>query len=194
MRDIDLKSYGPAAQELISRAQTAGLPGALTNGTPVADAQPALRAMTDQTISQNRRVRMPHDAQALHAGLWLLFDYFTESHEIAQSIATPSGSYWHAILHRREPVPSNAKYWFQRVGEHPVYPELLDDAREIAAAGGDPGKPLLEHLQKLTAWDGAWFVDRCSAGGDSGVVGVLLAIQRREWQLLFDCSYRKAFA
>ena len=194
MRDIDTKSYGPAAQDLLARAQAAELPRTLTCGTAVADALPALRAMTDQTLSQNRRVRMPHDAQALHAGLWLLFDYFTESHDIAQTLATPSGSYWHAILHRREPDPSNAKYWFQRVGEHPVYPELLDDAREIAAAAGPAGKALLDPLQQMKAWDGAWFVDRCSAGGDAATVGVLLQIQRREWQLLFDGSFRKAFA
>ncbi len=194
MREIDRKSYGTAARELIEKADAAELPRTLNIGTPVADALPALRAMNDQTISTNRRVRMPHDAEALQSGLWLLFDYFTESHDIAQKIATPSGSYWHAILHRREPDPSNAKYWFARVGEHPVGPELLDDAREITAAAGAAGKPLNEQLLKLTAWDGAWFVDRCSAAGDPATTAVLLKLQRREWALLFDYNFRKAFA
>src|SRR4051812_36108093 len=133
MRAIDTKAYGPAAQELLARATQLDLPNALSVKTPVAEALPALKAMSDQTLSQNRRVRMPHDAQALQAGLWELFDYFEQSHEIAQSIATPSGSYWHAILHRREPDASNAKYWLARIGEHPAPTELLEDAREIAA-------------------------------------------------------------
>src|SRR5205814_5252351 len=112
MRAIETKNYGPAAQELLARAAQLELPHALKVGAPVAEALPALKAMTDQTLSANRRVRMPHDAQALHAGLWSLFDYFEQSHEISQAIATPSGSYWHAMLHRREPDASNAKYWF----------------------------------------------------------------------------------
>ena len=194
MREIDRKSYGTAARELIEKAEAAALPKTLNVGTPVAEALPLLRAMTDQTLSQNRRVRMPHDAEALHAGLWALFDYFTESHDLAQKIATPSGSYWHAILHRREPDFSNAKYWFDRVGEHPVGPELLDDAREITAAAGPAGKPLHEQLLSQTAWNGAWFVDRCAAAGDPATTAVLLNLQRREWALLFDYNFRKAFA
>src|SRR5262245_2525262 len=109
MREIEHQSYGPSACELIGQALKEGLPKTLPFGTPVADARAALQSMTDQTISNNRRVRMPHDAEALRAGLWLLFDYMEESHELSQKIATPSGSYWHAILHRREPDPSNAK-------------------------------------------------------------------------------------
>jgi hypothetical protein len=194
MREIEHQSYGPSARDLITRALNEGLPRTLPFGTPIADARDALQSMTDQTISNNRRVRMPHDAEALRAGLWLLFDYMEESHEISQKIATPSGSYWHAILHRREPDPSNAKYWLARVGEHPVGSELRDDAREIAKNASAAGKALSEQLQKLTNWDGAWFVDRCTSAGDPATTKVLLDIQRREWLLLFDYNYRKAFA
>lgn len=194
MREIDRKSYGPAARELIEKAMAAELPRTLNISAPDATALPALRAMTDQTLSPNRRVRMPHDAEALRSGLWLLFDYFTESHDLAQKIATPSGSYWHGILHRREPDPSNAKYWFARVGEHPICSELLDDARELAAAAGPAGTALLARLQPLSAWDGAVFVDACSAASDASATALLLSIQRREWALLFDYNFRKAFA
>jgi hypothetical protein len=194
MRDIEVQSYGPSARELIGKALAEGLPKTLPFGLPVADAKAALQAMTDQTVSNNRRVRMPHDADALRAGLWLLFDYMTESHDLSQKIATPSGSYWHAILHRREPDASNAKYWIARVGEHPVGSELLEDAREIATKAGAAGKVLSEQLQKFTTWDGAWFVDRCTTAGDPQTTKVLLDIQQREWLLLFDYNYRKAFA
>lgn len=194
MRQIEIDSYGPSARELIGQALSQGLPKTLSFGTPVSGALPALQAMNDQTVSNNRRVRMPHDAEALRAGLWLLFDCMSESHDLSQKIATPSGSYWHAILHRREPDASNAKYWIARVGEHPVAPELLQDAREIAANSVVSGKQLLEQMHSFSTWDGAWFVDRCTTAGDPETTKVLLEIQRREWLLLFDYNYRKAFA
>ncbi len=194
MREIKLDNYGPAARELITKALTEKRPQTLPFSSPAADAQAALQAMTDQTVSPNRRVRMPHDAECLRAALWLLFDFEKESHELSQNIPTPSGSYWHGILHRREPDPSNAKYWMARIGEHPICPELLADAQEIAAAAGPAGAGLLNAMQGMKTWDGAWFVDRCSSGPDAQTARILLDIQQREWLLLFDYNYKKAFA
>ncbi len=190
MRSIITESYGPAAIELISRASAANLPRTLVLSKPDESARAALTAMTDQTISKNRRVRMPHDAQALHAALWLRFDFMTESHDISQQIATPSGSYWHGILHRREPDAFNAKYWMARVGEHPVFPELLADAREIAA----DIPALSEKLNAMKSWDANWFVDQCCSKPSGELEQSLLEIQRREWSLLFDYNFTKAFA
>jgi len=194
MRDIKSDSYGPAAKELIAKALAEGRPQSLPFGSPAPDARAALQAMTDQTVSTNRRVRMPHDAECLRAALWLLFDYENESHELSQNIPTPSGSYWHGILHRREPDPANAKYWMARIGEHPICPELLQDAIEIATAAGPAGAPLAAAMQKMKTWDSSWFVERCNSGADPLTTQVLLNIQRREWLLLFDYNYKKAFA
>jgi hypothetical protein len=194
MRDIKPDAYGPAARELITKALAEKRPSSLPFGSPAEDARAALQAMTDQTVSPNRRVRMPHDAECLRSALWLLFDFEKESHELSQNIPTPSGSYWHGILHRREPDPSNAKYWMVRIGEHPICPELLADAQELAAAAGPSGAALLSQLQKMVKWDAAWFVDRCNSGPDPATTKVLLGIQQREWLLLFDYNYKKAFA
>ena len=150
--------------------------------------------MNDQNISKQRRVRMPHDAEALKSGLWLLFDNFEESHAIAQNLGTPSGSYWHGILHRREGDAENAKYWMARCNEHPILPDLLKDACEIAAASGGPKSALLTQFEAMTVWDGAKFTDRCVTASDAQTVQTLLEIQRREWQLLFNYSFLKAFA
>lgn len=194
MREITTDSYGPAARTLLTMAFSESRPLALIFGAASAAALPDLHAMSAQTISNNRRVRMPADEEVLRAGLWLLFDYMEQSHDLSQKIATPSGSYWHAILHRREPDAPNAKYWFARVGEHPVFPELLGDALEIAAASGAAGTALAKALEGMQVWDADWFVDRCTISADPAATKVLLDIQRREWTLLFDYNYRKAFA
>ena len=124
--------------------------------------------------------------------LWLRFDFMSESHDISQAIATPSGSYWHGILHRREPDAFNAKYWMARVGEHPIFSELLCDAKEIAANAPDSG--IAAAVSALKTWDAAWFTDQCCSAQDSRATSMLLEIQRREWALLFDHNFSKAFA
>lgn len=189
MREISRENYGSAALELLQRADRESRPRTLVFSTPDAGAEAALKALSDQTISKNRRVRMPHDASALKAALWLLFDFMAESHEFSQALATPSGSYWHGILHRREPDAFNAKYWMARVGEHPIFPELLNDARELAA-----NSILNVSLNAMKTWDGKWFVDACCAKHNGAEETVLLDIQRREWALLFDYNFGKAFA
>ncbi|HLX61653.1 MAG TPA: hypothetical protein VKX17_10260 [Planctomycetota bacterium] len=193
MREISTGDYGPLARDLIAKAAAEQRPKTLVFAAPDSTAEAMLRAMSDQTISKNRRVRMPHDAQALHAALWLLFDFMKESHDISQAIATPSGSYWHGILHRREPDAFNAKYWMARVGEHPIFPELLSDAKELAAATPS-GASISAKLGAMTKWDAAWFADQCCTAPAAVLTETLLQIQRREWALLFDYNFKKAFA
>src|SRR5262245_45470401 len=61
------------------------------------------------------------DFRACLSGLWLAFDFLDEAHVICQDLDTPEGSYWHALMHRREPDYPNSKYWFRRVGTHPIF-------------------------------------------------------------------------
>ena len=120
--------------------------------------------------------------QGAVSGLLLLLNCWDASHQISQDVATPEGSYWHAIAHRIEPDASNAGYWFRRVGRHPIFPRLHTAAAEVLAGSHSFG-------WKLAAqWDPAQFIDWCEQArhqGESGRLKMALAIQKLEWNLLF---------
>jgi hypothetical protein len=119
------------------------------------------------------RAAMPESARA---GLYLYAGFWDEAHQIAQSIHTPDGSYWHAIVHRQEPDAGNASYWFRQVGQHAIFPALAKRAAEVdpALAG---------------RWDPYGFIDYCErAAGQPGseLERRAIEIQQAEWELLFE--------
>ena len=75
---------------------------------------------------------------ATKSGLLLWNDALDDSHDISQGLSNNTGSYWHGIMHRREPDYSNAKYWFGRVGTHPIFPKLRERAIAILKEGAKP--------------------------------------------------------
>lgn len=88
----------------------------------------------------------------LVAGLWLYVDDLDRSHRISQKIDTPTGSFWHGIMHRREGDFSNSHYWFHRTGIHPAMatmegyePHAFVDAVDAATPGSESA---LEDLQR----------------------------------------------
>ena len=126
---------------------------------------------------------------AAMAGLYLYFSCRDEAHDVAQSDSSADGSYWHAIVHRQEPDASNASYWFHRVGNHPVFPALLERARSIQAAHPDAT------LKLSQAWDPFAFIGICEQArrqSGSELERAALEIQRAEWQLLFDYCARRS--
>jgi hypothetical protein len=128
-------------------------------------------------------------ADACRAGLWLWFNFLDESHTISQGLDTAEGSYWHALMHRREPDFSNSKYWFRRVGGHPVFELLQVEAARLAAAGPSEAS----FLVRQAAWDPFAFVDLCAACHDEKAPGHDLCrrVQRAEWELLFAWCYER---
>ena len=121
------------------------------------------------------------------SGLWLYFSYAEECHELCQNLSSPEGSYWHAILHRQEPDAANSGYWFRRVGEHAIFPALLDDARGIAERSPE------SKLRPGTRWDPFQFIEDCEgarARPGSAAYDAACEVQRAEWQLLFDYCAR----
>lgn len=118
---------------------------------------------------------------ALSAGLLQIHDFWDASHKAAQEaddLGEKSVSpYWHGIAHRREPDPGNAKYWFRRVGEHPVF-SLMAEQADLSLLGslveGGEFKPLA-------------FVDVCTNGrGETATLA--RRVQQREMLLLLEAS------
>ena len=80
----------------------------------------ALAALAPESLVAPRKLADRDMARACLCGLWLAHNYLDESHRISQEIENPTGSFWHAIMHRREGDYSNSKYWFRRVGRQDV--------------------------------------------------------------------------
>lgn len=161
-------------------------------GKPNAAARPQLVALTIESAFSDRNV-VDHDAaRCCLAGIWLWHDFLDESHAISQEIGTIDGSYWHGIMHRREPDYGNAKYWFRRVPRHPIFEPLAEAARELTA--GKKLDPAAEFLATQKSWDANRFVDLCEAiaGGQSKAELLAREVARAEWRLLFDHCYRDA--
>lgn len=106
---------------------------------------------------------------ACRAGLFLLNDDLENSHRISQTIETPTGSFWHAIMHRREGDFSNANYWWQRVGEHPAFADVYTQALStLQSDDGDNSVRFLKELQRAGCWKPTHFVAQCETATVSG--------------------------
>ena len=150
-------AFGSAGESLIASANLCEL----GPGTPNRAVASQLQALDEAAVFGDQVV-VDHDlAACCIAGLWLLHNFLDDSHTISQEIHTTTGSYWHGIMHRREPDFSNAKYWFRRVGNHEIFPALRDAAAELARhAGTDKSS---EFLVTQNKWDAFAFVDLCEA-------------------------------
>jgi hypothetical protein len=125
--------------------------------------------------------------EAAVAGNWLALGDLDAAHRTAQEIETPEGSYWHAIMHRREPDPSNSAYWFGRTGRHAIFPALRERASEALEAYPDVKFAL------KAEWDPYAFIDfyemaRRKPGSREKELSDV--IERIEWELLFDYCAR----
>ena len=96
-----------------------------------------LDRVTPEELVAPGKVSSPDDARLVKAALYLKHGHLEDCHKIAQQVATPTGGYWHGIMHRQEGDISNSHYWYDRVGNHPV----------LEAIGGYPRDPATEQRE-----------------------------------------------
>lgn len=188
MKSFQASAYGPIFAELLAGDRL----NPLGPGEPNQAMRPKLEGMGLTVLFDDLPIHDLEMARGCLAGLWLLHDFLDESHKISQELNTPTGSYWHGIMHRREPDYWNSKYWFRRVGDHPVFKPLHGDAANLTAAAGAPKDAAF--LTRQSAWDPLAFADLCerAAKGTSPLEDLCRKIQRREWELLFDYCHNQA--
>ena len=175
------ESYPPNIQRLIGRF----LPMPVEFQTPDESVREILDAAMLERLFGKTVVRDRTSARLCVAGLWLIAGHLDECHSIAQAIETPDGSYWHAIMHRREGDYSNSKYWYRRAGDHPIFPKIFEVSKKI---GGF-------HFAGIQNWDPFRFVDFCErAAKEKSLRQACIEIQTAEWEKLFQHCYTKATA
>jgi len=179
-------NYGPLVANLLSEDRRCEV----GPGRPNKAALPLLEKLSAESIFES--VSDPDMADCCVAGLWLWHDFLDRSHDYSQQIGSPSGSYWHAIMHRREPDYSNSKYWYRRVGHHPIFEPLQEQIVELADQMEN--EPLVAEMVGNDTFDGFAFVDLCAevGRGKAELEDFCREVTRREWQLLFDYCYARA--
>jgi hypothetical protein len=122
---------------------------------PDEPADPKLTALVERAITDPALAGRPE----LEAGLWLYVDELDRSHRVSQGIKTPTGSFWHGIMHRREGEFGNSHYWMHLTGLHPA-------------------------MATITGYDPHGFIDEVSARHRENPAH-LVELQREEWKSLF---------
>lgn len=158
----------------------------------------SLQAVSTDALFEGQNVKDTTFADAIKSGLLLWNDALDESHTISQGLANSTGSYWHGMMHRREPDYSNAKYWFGRVGTHAIFPEIRERALALYNETSEPSDALAsigKTVADNAAWDASQFIDWCQAAesaAEPDVVRFLQQVQAEEIRLLLAYSYRNA--
>ena len=145
-------------------------------------------ASIDEIEAKLRKGAVAGRRKNLVRALVLLWhDRLDAAHEIVQDLENADGSYIHAILHRREPDYSNAKYWFRRVGRHACFIELARRVGSLLEAEADGA--LRARLLPQGQWDSFQFVDLCeSVAGKArdGLAARLRRVQQIEFVVFLE--------
>lgn len=192
MNSFSPETYGPIVAELIRDNDLPDL-GPGRENMAVRDQLQAL--VPTKLFAEQTPIRDEQMARCCLSGLWLRHNFLDESHTISQEIHTSSGSYWHGMMHRREPDYSNAKYWFHKVGSHPVFPKLCQVAHELAQSL--PSNTDCNFLANQDAWDPFAFIDLCqklAKSPDADSLMLCQSIAAAEWNVLFDYCYQHAMS
>jgi hypothetical protein len=168
-----VKGYSPVIEQVLRSVEPPPLKTSLVTGGRAAN--PKISKLIEDTLSVDLvapcSINSSIHVDLIKSALFLWNDDFELAHEYAQSAQNAEGSYWHAILHRREPDFSNANYWYSRVGSHPVFHKMA---------------------QLYSGWKPDRFLLQCQKKKSKDDVSLLLETQVKEFELLFDHTYHEA--
>lgn len=124
--------------------------------------------------------------EACRAGLLLWNDDLDNSHHIVQEMDNSTGSFWHAILHRREGDAANSHYWWRRTGNHPAFPMVNARVLEVLKEEEDAeARKFVALLEQAGTWQPMEFVGRCEMARRGHLKGDwLLRVQVAEMEAL----------
>lgn len=191
-------TYTSAITEVIEKLESGNpLPPLVPQEAWSSELTEALESVSLDELFQGASVKNSTFGNAIKSGLLLWNDALNASHNISQGLENQTGSYWHGIMHRREPDYSNSKYWFGRVGTHPIFPQLRERAIAISKEISNPSDALKSIAQAIEAsedWDAYQFIDWCQASenGTDDVTRFLQQVQAEEIKLLLAYSYQNA--
>lgn len=142
-----------------------------------------IRKADPETITGDKAVQQEWAFNLVRGALYYAVDALDPAHSHFQDESRDLGSYWHGMMHRREGDFDNARYWFRRAGRLPIFDRL-----HAAAAEHSPV------MARQTSWDPYLFTGECEQArfGAYEKTEELAALQRVEWEILFDYCWRAA--
>jgi hypothetical protein len=143
-----------------------------------------VRDADDATITGGLPIGDHKIFRLVRGGLLYAMDDLDGCHHFFQDEPSDLGSYWHGMMHRREGDFDNARYWFRRAGSQPFFDNLHSHAAQFSP---DAAKQL--------SWDPYLFTGQCEQAkfGAEDELGELPRLQRVEFDIVFDYTWRQAF-
>ncbi|HEX4125203.1 MAG TPA: hypothetical protein VHY37_10795 [Tepidisphaeraceae bacterium] len=182
----------PTTATILQNAGPSAFRSLVLRGPTPASAIAAIKGVRPEQLL-TAPIADPDDANAMLAGLWLWHGGLAEAHKIAQDIASPTGSFWHAIVHRLEADYGNSKYWYARCQDHRAMRML--GAVGDSLVGSAASDPLVGRVLD-GGWNGPALVDLVEAVVDSPHDprhAAAVKLQQAEWQALFrHCAFAAA--
>jgi hypothetical protein len=142
-----------------------------------------IQAAEDPALSGGRPLKDADTFALVRGGLLYALDAIHEAHDLFQDAKGDSGSYWHGMMHRREGDFDNARYWFRRAGVLPMFSEMHRATSETSAV-----------MARQSNWDPYLFTGECEQArfGETDGLNELIALQRLEFEVLFDYCWRNS--
>jgi hypothetical protein len=142
-----------------------------------------VRDAEDAAITGGLPIGNPKTFRLVRGALLYALDDLDGCHKYFQDEGSDLGSYWHAMMHRREGDFDNARYWFRRAGSLPFFDNLHSQAAQFSP-----------DMAKQLSWDPYLFTGQCEQVkfGAEDEAGEFPRLQRVEFDVAFDYTWRQS--